>query len=262
MKKDILIASSVTIFFAWVIGWGVAWVQSYISLVAFIVSSLVLIVILCIGIKYFSEPDSMVFETKKRRKALLSAMEITKGSVNKASTFDAHVIQKYQSWSGDFYIPRKVRKLLPELIKYIRDYFKWFDKAWDIFSEKRKVTFQESPFKQLGDRFDKFGGGYFYAIIDMDIESAVFKGTVDFTQVREHILQRYGRDTKTADGTDSLIQFVDSPSFAEFVDLLKSQGNRPSMEEFREKRGRCLKIIEQIEEVLKTKSRKGAGYNE
>ena len=60
MKKDNLISLSVATSFAWIIGWGVAWVQSYISFVVVIVTSLGLIAFLSICIKRFSDPENLL----------------------------------------------------------------------------------------------------------------------------------------------------------------------------------------------------------
>ena len=198
-------------------------------------------------------------EILKRKEAIFSDMNALKTVLNTCGSIDNRRIEKYDKWCKDFFTPQKIRKLLPELMKSIPDYNKRTLESYRVLKEETKLAFQESKFKAMGNRFDKFGKGYFYAIIDMDMENTVFNGTVDFTWCRKHIMQRYGGDTKTADGTDSLREFVDSSDFVEFVDLLKSQENRPSMQEFREKREKCLKIIEQIEEELKTKSRKGRG---
>lgn len=206
------------------------------------------------------EVFSMVSKIKDRRKAFLSDMNKIKTILNQGSSVALYKYnEKCEKWGVDYHIPRKIRKLLAELIKSIPDYNKWFEESMAIIRAEIKLAFQKNRFKALGDRFVKFKMGDFNTIIDVNIDKAVLNGTTNFTQCKEYILQKYGRDSKTADGTESLREFVDSEGFHDLVELLESLGKRASMEAFRDARGHALKIIDQIEEGFKKKSRKKRG---
>ena len=123
MKEENLIALSITIFFAWVIGWGVVWVQSYISAAWYIGSSLVLLAILFFFVKYFSKR-----EEKKHFANLLDELNHNKKKTEK---------EERDSYHFSAYDEAKKSKYLLHLSENLRE--KIYD-AYDIIK-----SFRENP---------------------------------------------------------------------------------------------------------------------
>ena len=192
-------------------------------------------------------------EAIEQKEAFVLETNNIKNALNKYHSIDTYQIKKYEGHKNRF-IPKKVRKLLPGLIKTIQYYNKWFGESLIIIRAELKVFGREPESEEFVQRFANLKMGYFDPVAGYmsQILNPILKGTVG-REVEEGILQLYGPYRKTEDDTDSLINFVRSEDFQRFLGLLKKIEKRPSIEEYRKGRDGCLKIIEQIEGVLKKK---------
>lgn len=194
--------------------------------------------------------------TKEKQQKDNIQPEITKikSGINRFAPIDHHHIEKSDRWIDDNSTPVEIRELLPEHKKNVQDYNKWLEESEKIIKEDCKLAFQGKKFEKLKDRFVGFKidwrEGFEGTIIDR-YKRYILGGNIELEQCKEEMVQHYGRGRKTDNGTDSLRDFVDSSGFYDVINELKKIQERPSIETFREARGRTLEIVEQIEVVLK-----------
>ena len=192
---------------------------------------------------------SLVSKWKERKKAILSDMNGLKAVLNRCGFIDdtEQINKKYDN----FPTPRRTRKLLPELVKYIREYNKWLDGSKRVFYCETTLIYQRERVKELNQQFVMFKKGDLQSAVTSRVGLYVLNGTINVEQCKEDLLQAYNRDCRTEDGSDTLIGFCDSERFHEFVDALKEIQERPSIEAFREAKRGTLGIVEEIERALK-----------
>jgi len=194
---------------------------------------------------------SMASERKKRKDTFLSDIDKTETALNRCVSINWHEMDK---WSEDWYINytfRKTHKLLLELKTSISEYNRWLEESKKILDCETTLISQRERVKELDRKFIRFKKGNLDDAVTWRFRQYILKGTTDFEQCKEDLLQAYNRDCRTEDDADTLIGFCNSQRFHEFVDALKEIQERSSIETFREARGHTLKIVDQIEGVLK-----------